>query len=339
MGASAVPVLASGLDLSAVWRLTEPHLVKVDAAIRAQAASFDPGVVSFVSYACESRGKRLRAALAVLAGGAAGGIMPGHTDLAVIVEMIHLASLVHDDVMDRAETRRGHPTAGARWGPETAVLLGDCLFAHALKLCTGFDSNRVSRAIADAARDVCQGEILQTRRQFDLSLTEEEYRRLIGMKTGALFAVAAELGAELAGAPRGVVAAFRGYGERLGLAYQIYDDCLDLVGTEQGTGKTLGTDLEKGKFTLPVLLRLSGAKGAELDKIRAILLQGDPIQRCEFIADLHASGCFSRAVAAIRRELSAAGALLDVVPANEYAVALRRLLKALEKHIGALARG
>lgn len=332
-----MPVLASGLDLSVVWGLMDPHLAGVDAAIRAQAASFDPGVVSFVAYACESRGKRLRAALAVLTGGAAGKIGPGHTDLAVIVELIHLASLVHDDVMDRAETRRGRPTAGARWGPETAVLLGDCLFAHALKLCTRFDSNRVSRRIADAASDVCQGEILQTRRQFDLSLTEEEYRRLIGMKTGALFAVAAELGAELAGASDEVVGAFRQYGERLGLAYQMYDDCLDLVGTEQDTGKTLGTDLEKGKFTLPVLLRLSEARGADVDRVRAVLLQGDPLQRCEFIAELHSTGCFARAVAAIREELAVASGLLDIVPSNSYVVALRRLLGAVDKHIGRLA--
>ncbi|HPA16785.1 MAG TPA: polyprenyl synthetase family protein [Verrucomicrobiae bacterium] len=337
LGGSGVPVLASHLDLSLAWGLMGPHLAGVDAAIRAQAASFDPGVVSFVVYACESRGKRLRAALAILTGGAAGEIRPGHTDLAVIVELIHLASLVHDDVMDRAETRRGGPTAGARWGPETAVLLGDCLFAHALKLCTRFDSNVVSRRIADAASDVCQGEILQTRRQFDLSLTEAEYRRLIGMKTGALFAVAAELGAELAGASVEAVAAFREYGARLGLAYQMYDDCLDLVGTEQNTGKTLGTDLEKGKFTLPVLLRLAEAKGGDVDRIRAVLLQGDPIQRCEFIAELHATGCFCRAVAAIREELSAAAALLDAVKPNPYVVALRRLLSAVDGHIGVLA--
>lgn len=333
-----MPVLASALDLSAVWGLMAPHLAQVDAAIRAQAASFDPGVVSFVAYACESRGKRLRAALAVLAGGAAGKLGPGHVDLAVIVELIHLASLVHDDVMDRAETRRGRPTAGARWGPETAVLLGDCLFAHALKLCTRFDSNRVSRRIADAASDVCQGEILQTRRQFDLSLTEAEYRRLIGMKTGALFAVASELGAELAGAPDEVVAGFREYGERLGLAYQMYDDCLDLVGTEQDTGKTLGTDLEKGKFTLPVLLRLAEAGGGDVDRIRAVLLQGDPIQRCEFIGELHATGCFARAVSAIRAELSAAGRLLDGLQPNPFVLGLRRLLGAVDAHIGMLGR-
>lgn len=337
LGVSGVPVLASRLDLSLAGALAAPQLARVDAAIRAQAASFDPGVVGFVVYACESRGKRLRAALAVLAGGAAGRITEGHTELAVIVELIHLASLVHDDVMDRAETRRGTPTAAARWGPETAVLLGDCLFAHALKLCTEFDSNAISRRIAEAASDVVQGEILQTRRQFDLSLTEAEYRRLIGMKTGALFAVASELGALLAGASDDVVKAFREYGARLGLAYQMYDDCLDLVGTEQDTGKTLGTDLEKGKFTLPVLLRLAEAGGADVDRIRAVLLQGDPIQRCEFIAELHATGCFCRAVAAIRHELAAAGALLDVVRPNAYASALRKLLAAVDAHIGVLA--
>jgi len=337
LGVSGVPVLASRLDLSLAGALVETHLGRVDTAIRAQAASFDPGVVGFVVYACESRGKRLRAALAVLAGGAAGQITAGHIDLAVIVELIHLASLVHDDVMDRADTRRGTPTAAARWGPETAVLLGDCLFAHALKLCTRFDSNLISRRIAEAASDVVQGEILQTRRQYDLSLTEAEYRRLIGMKTGALFAVAAELGASLAGAAEPVVAAFREYGERLGLAYQIYDDCLDLVGTEQDTGKTLGTDLEKGKFTLPVLLRLAEAKDADVDRIRAVLLQGDLIQRCEFIAELHSTGCFRRAVAAIRDELAAAGALLDVVKSNVHVTALRRLLTAVDNHIGKLA--
>src|SRR4051812_41933797 len=246
-------IATSGTSLARVARLVQPHLEEVERRIGQQTAAFDPAIEGYVVYAIGSRGKRLRPLLALLAGGATGTIHPGHVDLAVIVELIHIATLVHDDIMDEAERRRGQPTVNARWGNSLSVLLGDCLFAHALTLSTKFDNPEIGRAIARTAATVCSGEMIQTQRRFDLKLGVEEYLRIVEMKTGSLFATAAELAAVISERDPAVVELFKQFGNRIGTAYQIYDDCLDLAGSENATGKTLGTDLRKGKFTLPVL--------------------------------------------------------------------------------------
>ncbi len=262
-------------EIRQVLKLVESDLLRVESQIANQAKAFDPSVEGYVSYACASNGKRLRPALALLSGGATGGITKSHVDLAVIVEMIHLATLVHDDIMDGADIRRDQPTANAKWGNSISVLLGDCLFAHALKLSTSFDDAEISRRIAFAATEVCSGEIIQTQRRFDLNLSLADYFKIIEMKTAALFAVSAELGARLNKADDATVAKLQSYGRKLGTAYQIYDDCLDLAGNEGDAGKTLGTDLRKGKFTLPVLTFLHNQRNGHHEEIRRILLEGD----------------------------------------------------------------
>src|SRR6185295_1955890 len=178
--------------LKATFELINSQLYSVEERIRQQARAFDPKVEGYVAYAIESHGKRLRPALALLAGGATGGICPSHFDLAVVVELIHAATLVHDDILDGAEKRRGQPTANAKWGNAISVLLGDCLFAHALKLSTSFQNGEVGRRIAHAASDVCSGEIIQTQRRFDLKLSVPDYYKIIEMKTAALFAAGCE---------------------------------------------------------------------------------------------------------------------------------------------------
>jgi len=241
------------------FQLISSHLQTVEQYIAKQAQAFDPAVSSYIAYACHSHGKRLRPALALLTGGATGGITPAHVDLAVVLELVHLATLVHDDIIDEAELRRDKPTANAKWGSTTSVLLGDCLFAHALSLSTRFEERDICRSIATAASDVCTGEIIQTQRRYDWALTLEEYLQIIEKKTAAFFVMAAELAAKLNGSPAETVAACSFYGRQLGVAYQVYDDCLDIVGSEETAGKTLGTDLLKGKLTLPVLKLLKAS--------------------------------------------------------------------------------
>jgi len=150
------------IRLAEVARLVQPHLEQVETRIAQQTSAFDAAIEGYVVYAVGSRGKRLRPLLALLAGGATGKIDSGHVDLAVIVELIHIATLVHDDVMDEAEQRRAQPTANARWGNSLSVLLGDCLFAHALTLSTNFENSSIGRAIARTATTVCSGEMIQT---------------------------------------------------------------------------------------------------------------------------------------------------------------------------------
>src|SRR5438094_5873648 len=222
--------------LARVARLVQPHLEEVEARIAQQAAAFDPALEGYVVYAVGSRGKRLRPLLALLAGGATGNINSNHVDLAVIVELIHIATLVHDDVMDEAERRRAQPTANARWGNSLSVLLGDCLFAHALTLSTNFENAGIGRAIARTAATVCSGEMIQTQRRFDLNLGVQDYLRIVEMKTGSLFSTAAELAALISEAEPNVIETFKNFGIQVGTAYQIYDDCVDLAGSESATG-------------------------------------------------------------------------------------------------------
>jgi octaprenyl-diphosphate synthase len=315
--------------LAEVTKLLQTHLAEVDKRIVKQAAAFDPAIEGYVSYAIGGRGKRLRPIVALLAGGATGEIDTNHIDLAIIVELIHLATLVHDDIMDEADRRRGQPTVNARWGNSLSVLLGDCLFAHALNLSSSYDNPEISRAIARTASEVCSGEMIQTQRRFDLQLRVEDYLHIVEMKTGSLFAVAAELAAKMSGADSDTIATLQRYGMRIGTAYQIYDDCLDLAGTEARTGKTLGTDLRKGKFTLPVLKFLQGASEFEQARCSEWILEGRSTEVAELLRNGASNGSLNAAIEVGKDLIRQAQASIAPLPANVYRTALGELGDAL----------
>ena len=242
----------------------QPFLDEVSDRLQDEVKNFDPQIATFVQYALTSRGKQLRPALVALAARAAGGIKPQHVDIAVIIEMVHLATLVHDDVVDGAEVRRNRPTLAANWGNKVSVLAGDCLFAEALRLAATLPSTEVCRLVSQSAKIVCTGEIRQTLQRGNYELGREEYLELVRMKTAELFSLACELGARFAAPDEPKVhAALKNYGEQLGTAYQIYDDCLDVFGEETRAGKSLRTDLITGKATLPVLIALERADEIE----------------------------------------------------------------------------
>lgn len=246
----------------------EPFLDAVKKRLADQVNAFDESITEYVAYALQSQGKQLRPVLLALSGKAVGELQDEHITAAVIVEIVHLATLVHDDVIDGAKIRRGKPTVAANWGNDITVLLGDCLFAHALKLTSTFPTTEVCRAVSSATNTVCAGEIFQTQRQWKFDFTKAEYFKALEMKTGELFALSCELGGYLSGAPLEWRNLFREYGLALGTAYQIYDDCLDLFGKESQAGKSLGTDIAKGKLTLPILLLFE-----KLDKEKTLRLR------------------------------------------------------------------
>ena len=320
---------APALRLAEVAKLVQPHLEQVEARIAQQASAFDPAIEGYVVYAIGSRGKRLRPLLALLAGGATGKIDSGHVDLAVIVELIHIATLVHDDVMDEAEQRRAQPTANARWGNSMSVLLGDCLFAHALTLSTNFENSDIGRAIARTAATVCSGEMIQTQRRFDLNLTVEDYFRIVQMKTGSLFSAAAELAAVISEADPKVIATFKNFGFQIGTAYQIYDDCVDLAGSESVTGKTLGTDLRKGKFTLPVLIFLRSASEFERERCCQLVLDEKIEEMIELLKNGANNGALNESIAAGSDLIRKAQCAFDGIAPNRYTDALFSLGDAL----------
>ena len=324
-------------DIKEILALVQPQLRKVDEAIQVQAGKFDDAISGYVAYALESTGKRLRPALALLVGGATGGITPQHVDLAVIVEMIHLATLVHDDIMDGADTRRGQPTPNARWGNAITVLLGDCLFAHALDLSTNFEEADISRRIARAANAVCTGEIIQTQRRFDLNLSHADYFRIIELKTAALFGCAAELGARLSGSDPAMCESMKQFGLKLGTAYQIYDDCLDMAGDETQAGKTLGTDLQKGKLTLPVLNLLQSASPADLAVYSQIILRAEEPESVAITAAARRSGSLRKAIHTGVDMVDEAMQLLETLPPGPYADALHAIAGRISQMIESFA--
>jgi len=326
------------IEIKRAFELINTHLYTVEERIRAQSREFDAAVEGYVAYACESNGKRLRPALALLAGGATGNISSSHVDLAVILELIHAATLVHDDIMDGADTRRSQPTANARWGNSLSVLLGDCLFAHALKLTTNFPNSEIMRRIASASVEVCSGEIIQTQRRFDLKMSVADYLRVIEMKTAELFGVATELGAYLNEASPETISAMKRFGMKLGTAYQIYDDVLDIAGNEGNAGKTLGTDLRKGKLTLPILHLLQGAHGTEHERLSAVILHGTD-EEIEDLAQLALDrGAVKSSVLYTQKMLTDAEELLLQLPTNKYRDGLRDICESLVKMIGNFIR-
>lgn len=306
------------------FQLLKPDLERVEKAIRGQARAFDPSVEPYVAYVCGTSGKRIRPAL-TFAGGATGAVTADHHKIAVTLELIHIATLVHDDIIDGAEIRRLAPTANAKWGNALSVLLGDSLFAHALMLSTEFDDQTIGRRVAKAANAVCAGEIIQTQRRFDFQLSREDYFDIIRKKTAALFAAAMDLGAYLNGQPEPVVNALRDYGTDIGTAYQIYDDCLDLVGSEEEAGKTLRTDINKGKLTLPILNLIASATPRQREKLSNLLLQKEPVDLSALANIADYEGAIESAIETGLEFVGRARESLVVLPSNPHAAALRKI--------------
>jgi len=305
---------AHGRAATLPFQLVAGELRRIEAALRQQVKAFDPGVEPYVAYVCDSAGKRIRPALSVMVGGATGGVRPAHLKLGTILELIHVATLVHDDIIDGAATRRKAPTASSKWGAGMAVLLGDALFSHALMMSTEFDNLALSRGIAAASRAVCEGEILQTQRRFDLTLTKRDYFRMIEMKTGALFAASTELSALLSESTPSTRSAMRTFGLKLGTAYQIYDDCLDLIGSEEHFGKTLRTDLEKGKLTLPILNLLENASHEKRARLQRCIINQETLDLPVLVGIADYGGAIARALDAAARLLADARSSLACLP-------------------------
>ena len=323
------------------WRrIAEPwegFLGSVADRLAAQVEEFLPDLATLAAYALSVQGKQLRPLLVGLGAGATGGVKDGHVSVAVIIEMVHLATLVHDDVMDGALVRRGRPTLAANWGHEIAVLLGDCLFAHSLKMAAGFPTPEVCRAVASATNTVCGGEILQTQRRRRTDLSRAEYFQMLAMKTGELFALACDLGAFLNGAPPAQRTALRDFGLALGTAYQLYDDCLDLFGDESAAGKSLGTDLARGKLTLPLLVVMEQADPETRRQFTAMVSNWNPADLPTVKGWLRQYNAFAEARQAMSQYLHSACRSLDFLPdstAREALLDLTGFLRAQTESLG-----
>ena len=313
------------------FQLVKKELKLVESQISDQVAAFDPALEPYMDYICNTSGKRIRPALAILAGGATGEVHANHIKIGVILELIHMSTLVHDDIIDGASTRRKMPTANAKWGNGMAVLLGDALFSHSLLLATEFDDIDICRKVGRASREVCQGEVIQTQRRFDLTLTKEDYFHIIEMKTGALFAAATGIAASLSGVSEKVEKQLYNYGLKLGTAYQIYDDCLDLVGNEEVVGKTLRTDLEKGKLTLPLLNLIETASPAQRDLLNKRIIEQQPLDLPVLIGIAEYEGAVESALDTAANMLQEARNDLQILEPTKWRDALEEITNYLDK--------
>ena len=258
-------------DLRTLYAPIREDLKEVERILLAELSSKYPFVDQLARHGFRFGGKRLRPALVLLSGKACGGLTPEHVTLAAVVEMFHTATLIHDDVLDEATLRRHLKTVNARWDNETSVLLGDYLFTRAMCLVSSLDSPFAWRAIAEAGKTVCEGELRQIETRGNYQLREEAYLDIIAGKTAALCACCCRLGAHYAGADPEQREAYGRFGQDLGIAFQIIDDVLDVLGDEATAGKSLGTDLRKQKPTLPLIRLLSRLDGRERDELVAML--------------------------------------------------------------------
>jgi octaprenyl-diphosphate synthase len=270
-------------------------------------------------------GKRLRPMLHVLAAGAAGYTGAQHVKLAAVIEFIHTSTLLHDDVVDESDLRRGRKTANALWGNAASVLVGDFLYSRSFQLMVELDDMRVMRILADTTNTIAEGEVLQLLNIGNADVDEAAYLAVIERKTAVLFAAATELGGLLGGLPADQVAALRRYGMELGYAFQIADDVLDYTSDTDTLGKNIGDDLAEGKPTLPLIYALQQATSEEMQAIRQAIEHGELTALDRVLATIRRSGALERTHARAVQHAQAAREALAMLPASAYRDALAAL--------------
>jgi len=325
---SSRPLLELGetrRSLASLYETIEGELARAETVFQNELGSRFPFVQHLIDHCADFQGKRLRPALVLLSGQACGALNDAHPVLAAVVEMIHTATLVHDDVLDEAVIRRHAATVNAEWGNETAVLLGDYLFTHAFHLAASLEETRACRWIGAATNRVCEGEMQQVHHRGNLDLAEADYFEIIEGKTAELTAVSCRLGAFYSGAAEAVVAALDRYGRNLGVAFQIADDVLDIWGEERATGKSLGTDLEKQKLTLPVIRLLSLSSPADALEIRSLVTDSNGDGRRRLRPLLEEAGALEYAWQRAKQHVRLALEDLECLADSQARAALRTL--------------
>jgi octaprenyl-diphosphate synthase len=297
----------------------------VDQVIRTRLHS-DVALVSQVGeYIVNSGGKRLRPALVVLSAQAFGYAGTSHHDLAAVVEFIHTATLLHDDVVDDSALRRGQATASALFGNSASVLVGDFLYSRAFQMMVEVGDMRVMQTLADATNIIAEGEVLQLLNCHDASVSAENYLRVIYCKTAKLFEAAMRLGAILSKVDHASEQAVAQYGVHLGTAFQLVDDVLDYSGDAQEIGKNLGDDLAEGKPTLPLIYAMQHGTAAQAALVRSAIEQGDLALFDEVLQVVQQTGALEYTRQQAQREADAACAVLAALPDTQYKKSLMEL--------------
>jgi len=323
---SALPAVQS-LDLPAIQALAATDMAAVDALIRRRLASDVVLVNQVAEHIIAAGGKRLRPMLLLLVARALGHRGPDAHQLAAVVEFIHTATLLHDDVVDESDLRRGRKTANALFGNAASVLVGDFLYSRSFQLMVELERLPVMQILADTTNAIAEGEVLQLLHVRNPDTDEPAYLRVIERKTAVLFAAATRLGALLAGADAATQQRLHDYGMALGYAFQIADDVLDYSADEAALGKHLGDDLAEGKATLPLIHAIAHSDAATRERLRAIVEAGDVEAMPEVLSAIEATGGLDYSRRRAEDYADAAERALDGLGDNDAIAALRGLAR------------
>ena len=320
---------ASAASAASTLELIAADMREVDAVIAQRLDSGVPLVGQVAQYIISAGGKRLRPALLLLVAGALGYRGAQRFNLAAVVEFIHTATLLHDDVVDDSTLRRGRATANEMFGNPASVLVGDFLYSRAFQMMLDARDMRVMEILAEATNVIAEGEVLQLMNMHDASLDEDAYLRVIRSKTAKLFEASTRLAAVLAGSPPAIEQACADYGQALGTAFQVIDDVLDYDGNAAEMGKNLGDDLREGKSTLPLIAAMERAEPAQRDLIRHAIEQGSVDALDDIVAIVRQTGALEVARRAAASEAQRAIDCLALLPRNAYSEGLLQLASSL----------
>ena len=313
------------VTLETLYSLIEPDMAAVDAVIRRQLHSDVVLIRQVAEYIIQSGGKRMRPALLLLAAGAVGFTGKEKHELAAVVEFIHTATLLHDDVVDESDLRRGRETANAAFGNAASVLVGDFLYTRAFQMMVAVDNMRVMQILANATNIIAEGEVLQLMNCHDADVDESRYLQVIRYKTAKLFEAASQLGALLGKVDSATEQALAAYGMHLGTAFQLIDDVLDYSGQEVSTGKHLGDDLAEGKPTLPLIYVMQHGTAEEAACVRQAIENGGREDFPAVLAAIQRSGALQHARACAENEVNLAREAISALGDSIYKKALIEL--------------
>ena len=328
--ANALPVHAADTSPTAtVLDLIAGDMVEVDRVIAQRLDTGVPLVSQVSKYIISAGGKRLRPALLLLMSGALGYTGEQRFNLAAVVEFIHTATLLHDDVVDESTLRRGRPTANESFGNPASVLVGDFLYSRAFQMMLDANNMRIMQILAEATNVIAEGEVLQLMNMHDATLDESAYLRVIRSKTAKLFEASARLGAVLAKAPPAIEQACADYGQALGTAFQVIDDVLHYAGAAEEMGKSLGDDLREGKVTLPLIAAMRRGTQQQRELIRRAVETG-ALDELDHVVDIvRSTGALDVAHEAAAAEAQRAMSAAAQLPSNDHAQALVQLAASL----------
>lgn len=321
------------MDIQSIYTLIEEDMASVDAMIQARLQSDVVLINQLGHYIINSGGKRLRPALAILSARACGYQGEQHANLATIIEFIHTATLLHDDVVDGSDMRRGKETANTLWGNEASVLVGDFLYTRSFEMMVEMDSMPLMKILSHTTNIIAEGEVLQLLNCHDPDTTEAAYLEVIHHKTAKLFEAAGQLGAVISGSPLVIEQAMANYAMHLGSAFQLVDDLLDYSESSEAIGKNIGDDLAEGKPTLPLIYAMQHGDAEQQAVIRHAIEHGERDRIDDIITIIQDTGAINYTSEAAFKEAEQAKTALDPLPESVYKTALLSLADfSVERH-------